>query len=118
MDRSSLALAASRAGCISHGGVVVVAAVDVGFGGGGGGGEEEAPAERAAGLGAEPGVDAVRVEAVAARRERLHLLAGDQRADAYRALRRLVVVDATAADAAALPGGRRRGVARAVQRHR
>lgn len=75
---------------VSHSHGVVGA---IGLGGGYGGGEEAA-AERTAGLGPEPGVDAVRVEAVAARREHLHLLAGHQRADADGAqrLRRLVVV--------------------------
>lgn len=77
----------------SHG---VVASVD--GGGLGCGGEEEAPAERAAGLGPEPGVDAVGVEAVAAGRKHLHLLAGHQRADADRAQRRSVVVDLLVAE--------------------
>uniref|UniRef100_A0A8R7P660 Uncharacterized protein n=1 Tax=Triticum urartu TaxID=4572 RepID=A0A8R7P660_TRIUA len=84
--------------------------------GDGGGGEEERAAERAAGLGAEPGVDALRVEAVAAGRERLHLVPGHQRADADRALhsRRLLLVSAVAL----VPGrgARRRGGGRAVER--
>jgi hypothetical protein len=68
----------------SHRGVASV--VDVGFAAGGHR-EESSAAERAAGLGKEPGVDAVRVETVAAGREHLDLVAGHQRADADRALR-------------------------------
>ena len=84
----------------SHGGVVS-ASVDDGVRRFGAGGEEAGPAYRAAGLGAEPGVDAVRVKTVAAQRQRLHLVPGHERGDADGAL---PLVHATVA---LLSGGRR-----------
>lgn len=58
---------------------------------GGGVGEKRAPAYRAAGTRAQPRVHALRVEAVPAPRQRLHPLALRELAEAYRALRRVVL---------------------------